>query len=442
MDVTPVDQGAILRSGQAAVPDYAAEMIRRQLAGAQVQQANTEAQRVAAAMNAQQRTQQRQDAYMQEVTAYQAHPTSQGLVNIMARYPEFSEGANRAYQAQDTQAKDADFQATAEIHEAARGGHYALAASQLRTRDAADQAAGHPPDPHHAAILADLESGDPARQRAATEALSGLTAIMAGPERYAAVYGANHPAPHEMNGILYDNDGNPIAQDPRGRVIPGQNGAFYQEQPIANVPMLGGSAAAPSSPAAPVPATGAPTPSASNLPRAGQSMPSGMFQGWQVIGVPGDARRRGNGRVDSHNGVDFRPPAGNPHLTADRPLEVIGGQSGPGAADTPRGRAGITAIVSFPDGAEFNLMHLAAPVQPGHYEPGQVFATAGGTGNAHGSTQIHVQPWGGTQHDPRAYFGRGVGTHSSPVAVRTVQEARALPVGTPYTTPDGQRFVR
>lgn len=242
MDVQPVDQGAILRSGAATVPNLFEDQIRQQLAGAQVQQAQNEAAHVATETARQQYQQQRQQSYAADIAAYQAHPTSQGLVDIMARYPEFSEGAKRAYDAQDQQQRDGDFQFAAEVHDAAQGGHYDIAARRLRERDEADRAAGHPPDPTHAAILADLESGDPARQRAATEALSGTVAIMAGPERYAAVYGAQHPqeALHEVNGILYNNQGVAVAQDPRGRVIPGPNGSFMQLPPVPNIPMLGG----------------------------------------------------------------------------------------------------------------------------------------------------------------------------------------------------------
>lgn len=437
----PIDQGAILQSGRASIQDYAADQLRQQLANAQTQQANTQAQQVHAAISHQQQEQQRQAAYMQEIQAYQQAPTSQGLVNIMARYPEFSEGANRAFQAQDAQARDGDFRFAAEVDSAAQGGHYDVAASRMRERDAADTAAGHPPDPNHAAILADLDSGDPARQRAAADALSGLTAIMAGPERYAAVYNARHPqeALHEVNGILYNNAGVAVSQDPRGRVISGTNGAFYQEQPVAGIPMLGGGQSQPGAPQQPQPAAPA-APAApvqtGNLPRDGQPMRTGMFQGWQVIGVPGDPRRRPGGVEVPHNGVDFRPPANNPHLAADRPLEVV-------STMPDHGISGITAVVRFPDGAQFNLMHLANQPRPGHYDAGQVFATAGNTGNArNGSTQIHVQPWGGTRHDPRQYFGGGVGTTASPIRVRTQAQAQALPPGTIYTTPDNQTLRR
>lgn len=454
MDVQPIDQGSVIRSGFAAVPDYLSQQIQRQLADAQTQQSQAQVMAAQTAHAAQQREAQQLQAYQAAVTQMGDHPTLQQHLQLMRMFPgEYSAAAGRAWEAQDKDQRDTDFSSMAQIHDALRNGHPELAHTLLRARHDADAAAGHP-DPVTEQMLAALDSGDATQIAQATEMARRTAAIMAGPDKFASVYGADEPhvesiAPANV-AIQTNAPGGPrlIGQSPIPAVHAAPNGAFDTQGMTPGVPILGFSGTGPGAPTESVqPATGTPTsaapaPSASNLPRAGQPMPTGMFQGWRVIGVPGDPRRRGNGRVDSHNGVDFQPPAGNPHLTADRPLDVIGGRSDAGDANTPRGRAGITAIVQFPDGAQFNLMHLAAPVQPGHYEPGQVFATAGGTGNAHGSTQIHVQPWGGTQHDPRAYFGGGVGTAASPVRVRTVQQANALPPGTHYTTPDNRSMVR
>lgn len=439
MDVQPIDQGAVLRSGAATVPNYFEDQIRQQLAGAQVQQAQTEAQRVAAALSHQQREQQRQDAYQAALTNLGQNPSSQQLTSLILQFPEFGEDVNRARQGMDQEAQRTDRRQLAEIASAATAGHYDVAAQQWRQRVEADRAAGHETSPVEERVLADLESGDPTRQRAAAAAVGHLFAVTGtnfGEDLKALGLSSDHGF-HEMQGLVLDDDGHPIAQDPRGHYIPGPNGSFYWQAPIPGIPFIGGGTGA-TSPSPPVqgsgPAAASPTPAApstSGLPRSGQPMPAGMFQGWQIIGVPGDPRRRAGGVEVPHQGVDFRPPSNNPHLVADRPLEIV-------ATQPDHGISGITAIVRFPDGAEFNMMHLAAQPRTGHYDAGQVIATAGNTGNARsGSTQIHVQPWGGTQHDPRAYFGAGVGTTASPVRVRTRQQYDALPSGATYIPPDG-----
>lgn len=440
MASAPIDQGAILRSGMAAVPDYAEQQRQQQQLDIQRQQAGATALHAQTAAMHEQREAAETAAFQADVAALGPNPSAADFAHIMVRHPQMSEAINRGYQAMDESQRRTTFQSLAEINAAARGGDYALAARLMRERDQADTAAGHPPDPLHSAIQEALDSGDPARQAIGRDLLERATAAVSGPDHYASVYGTFSRNLHEMNGILYDDDGHAVSQDPRGRVLMGPNGSTSWLPTIPGVPMLGGGSPITPQPMAPQtqePAPPAPPrPSASSLPGNGRPMPTGMFQGWTVIGVPGDPRRRANGAEVPHNGVDFRPPSGNPHLVADRPLDVISSQPA-------HGISGITAIVRFPDGAEFNMMHLAAEPRPGHYDAGQVVATAGNTGNArNGSTQIHVQPWGSTRHDPRAYFGGGVGTHASPVRVRTVQQAQALAPGTIYTTPDGQTVQR
>lgn len=198
-------------------------------------------------------------------------------------------------------------------------------------------------------------------------------------------------------------------------------------------------------------AQGAPTAGATGHltdPGSRAPMTTGPFAGWGVIGVPGDPRARAGGATVPHNGVDFAPPPGRPELRTDRPVTIT-------RVLPDHGISGITAIAQFDDGTQFNLMHLAAPPRLGRYNAGDVIATAGNTGNARGgSTQIHVQPWGGRNTDPRQYFGGGGAAPRSatrspvanaprqPVQVNSPQEAAALPPGTPFRTHDGRLMVR
>lgn len=416
----PIDQGAILQSGRASIQDYAADQLRQQLANAQTQQANTQAQQVHAAISRQQQEQQRQAAYMQEIQAYQQAPTSQGLVNIMARYPEFSEGANRAFQAQDGQQKDADFRSAAEIHGAAIGGHYDLAASQLRARDEADRAAGQSPDPTHAAILADLESGDPARQSAATQALSGIVSYMAGPERFAAVHGALNPAPSniEREAEFYRRTLPPAqyqawlhAQADPTHWVPVTAGGFVQG--VNNEgPLPGAQASDPATPAPPAPPAGGGG-SAHPTTAAALNNPGG-------IRIPG-TRTFARYATPAEGVAAQETLLRNHYLDHPTTIAQVIERYAP-----RRSRGGDNSDAQVNNYISYVARRLGiSPSQP-------IDATFTAP-LAHAMREVET-----------GQRGRGVIAHTpgGRIRVRSMQEATSLAPGTPYETPDGQRFTR
>lgn len=239
--VQPIDQGAILRSGRALIPDYAEQALQEQLLAIRQQEANTGQQAIGARISQQQRENERQDALGAALSQLGDQPSAAQIAEIMFRFPEFGEQIERGWQTMDEGQRASDFQAMAEIHDAARGGNYALAARLVRTRVEADQAAGTEPDPVDQAILSGLESADPGQQRFALDVLERTVARLAGADHYASVYGTFSRDVKEFNGILYDgNTGEPLFQDPRGRIIPGQDGAFYRLNPIEGIPAIGG----------------------------------------------------------------------------------------------------------------------------------------------------------------------------------------------------------
>lgn len=320
----------------------------------------------------------RQAALQARMSALGENPSSSELVRLMVEFPEASEAFKRAFDAQDSDRRRVDFREAAQAHDAARRGSYDLAAQQLRRRVEADRAAGAE-DPYDAAILADLESGDPQRQADATEALRRLAAIMAGEERFAAVYGVDDPklrtvGPTDV--VLDERRGTVVGQSPIPRVIPGENGSFFEQLPAPGVPVLGGGSA---------PASGAPsgqaTPPASpatpvNLP-PGIRPRSPLANG--IVGIEGDqetSARRSRTRNAQVGGVensyhlsgrasDRVPPAGmsmaayaNLLQRLNPSMEVI--NEGDHVHIEPRGQAQASAAVQIRSVQEYNRLPSGA----------------------------------------------------------------------------------
>lgn len=217
------DYGALLGLGPAA-PDYATMMLQRQLGGAQIEGLRSEARaREFATTKAQQEAARLQEyiaaardgigrpasgtifvprdpgpltdptsgiagSMAQEVTP----PQSQGMstsqtVAMMLRFPEFAGKIKEAHELQDAETKGNQLRTMGGVYAAARSGKYDLAAKMWRQRIDADKAAGVDTTLDEG-ILADLESGDAARQRHAVDAL-GTTIATLNPEKFAETYG-------------------------------------------------------------------------------------------------------------------------------------------------------------------------------------------------------------------------------------------------------------
>jgi hypothetical protein len=264
-DVQPIDQGAILASGRAVVPDYMAEQIRQQLANAQTQQAQAQMLSAQTAHATQQREAAQLAAYQAAVTSMGPNPTLQQHLQLMRMFPgEYSAAAGRAWEAQDKDTRDTDFSQMAQVHDALRNGHPELAGRILQTRHDADAAAGHP-DPVTEQMLAAINSGDPTQIAQAQEMARRTAAIMAGPEHFKDVYGADEPhvesiAPAHV-ALQTNAPGGPrvLGQSPIPAVHAAPNGAFVSQGPTPGVAILGGGTPG-AAPIAPVGAPGTPAP--------------------------------------------------------------------------------------------------------------------------------------------------------------------------------------
>lgn len=187
-----VDQGAILRSGAALIPDLQAQLAQQQQLDIQRQQANTASLGLQRQLMEDQREQATANAYAADVAAIGKLPREaqpQAIVALMAKYPKQSEALKRAYDAQDETVKASDFRAAAEVYSLVQNGAADKAAALIRKRIDADKAAGLDTSDDEDIAVA-LESGDPAKIQQAAAQIGWQLSTAAGPEKFAATFGA------------------------------------------------------------------------------------------------------------------------------------------------------------------------------------------------------------------------------------------------------------
>lgn len=177
------DYGALLRSGAASVPDYAADEAQKQLRQIQMLDARTK-------LAEQQREFQEQDSFQHDLTGVLTSPSAQGYSALIAKHPKFAQQVKSSWDLMDKAKQDSDLQSGSEIYAAAANGKYDLAATLLQRRIEADKAAGQPVDPHDQTLLDGLKSDDPVQQKAAMGMIGYGLAAITGPDKFEQTLGA------------------------------------------------------------------------------------------------------------------------------------------------------------------------------------------------------------------------------------------------------------
>lgn len=236
------DYGALIRSGQAIVPDFAAEAARRQMMTMQRQELGM---RLAAA----QREQDEADAFDADLDSVLANPNAAAYSQLILRHPKQAEKVKAAWNLLEASRQQTDLTQMGEIYAAAANGRYDLAAANLKRRIDSQKANDAEPDADDQAILQMLESGDPEQQRAALGMTGLLLAAVTGPDKFAATYGNLTDAEEDFTlspgSIRYGSDGRVIASAPFApralSVSPGETVIEYQ--PGGGGPTSGGGGA-------------------------------------------------------------------------------------------------------------------------------------------------------------------------------------------------------
>jgi hypothetical protein len=177
------DYGALIRSGQATVPDYATEELRRQ----QIAIAKSQETRLAAEAK---READEQEGFQHDLATIMTNPTARGYSALIAKHPKFAQQVKSSWDVMDGARRDADLQSMSEIYSAAANGKHDLAAALMKRRIESDKAAGQPDDPHDQAILDALNSGDPVQQKGALGMIGVTLSAVTGPDKFEQTLGA------------------------------------------------------------------------------------------------------------------------------------------------------------------------------------------------------------------------------------------------------------
>lgn len=387
--VQPIDQGSIIRSGQAIVPDYAAQQaLSQQMALQQSQQRLAQASFFQKQQEAQREVDEETN-YQNDLAQYLKTNNPQELIRLAAKYPKKSEGIKRAFDAQDQVVKDADLRQAVSILSYVKNGKPDLAAKSLEDRIAKARAAGEPDDPQDMAVLEALNSGDPARIREAEGLITYQVASITGVDKFSQTYKDLNPEDKKdplQKKVEYLRS---IGRDDLAE-------AALSEQGLLTVPGAGvyrisdfaeGGGLASDGGAAP-PTSAAPT----DIIKDGRSAIQTIFPGITVT----DNVRDPNSKLGKANPNSFHVKTG-------------------GAVD-------VKPIpgMSFPQ--------FINQIKAAGYKVAEAKNEVG-KGRSKWATGDH---W-------HVVLAGGPGI---PVKVKSIQQARALPKGTVFFTPDGKRKIR
>jgi hypothetical protein len=229
------DYGALLRSGAASVPDYAADEARKQLAAVQIGQERRLEQ-------AQQHELADEESFQGDLTSYLTNPTPQGASMLVLKHPKHAEQLKTGFEMQDKAKQDSDFRAMGEVYSAATAKKYDVAAALMQRRIEGDKQAGQ--DTSHDQMIYDaLSSGDPVQQKAAV-GMVGFTLSSIKPDKFNETYGSLNKDKGgftlDAGATRYDSDGNVVVESPYIKTADG--GILERDNPGGGDPASPGAA--------------------------------------------------------------------------------------------------------------------------------------------------------------------------------------------------------
>lgn len=373
-----LDYASIMRGGQALVPNMREQMMQRELLDLQRGQAEVQQQGAALKQAETLREIQRQEAFQRDLDAALLDGSPQAIQRLMLRYPELASDIKPAWEAMDERQRQTDLTQIGTIFARANAGDIGGAAAALRERIQADREAGVA-DPQDEAILAGLESDNPIEQRAAVASI-GIMLASLNPDKFGEVYGKINPAESQTQTErlveFYRREGRP---DLAEQVMLNEATDIVVGEPGAPI-MTKEQALALARGGGGVPTTGGGGPVSTAVPATGSAIEQAALAA--VPGLTVTSRQRSPAKNRAVGGV-----ANSFHLT-DQARDFV----------PPQG---------------MSMTQLATRLKQAL--PGFDVINEG--------DHVHVEP-----------------TSRGPVRVRSVQEARKLPPGTEFLTPDGRRM--
>lgn len=186
----PIDQGSILRSGAAVVPDFANQMLQRQQMQLMQREQAMQGQQFQLKQAQDQRKLAEDASYEASMQEYLADPKPERLIGLMAQYPDRHEGLKKAYDASKGESAANDLQQSVEVYSLAKNGRIDKASERLKARIAADEAAGMDVSQDRE-VLAMLQ--DPETQKQALGLMEMSVALAMGQDKFTDTFKALNP---------------------------------------------------------------------------------------------------------------------------------------------------------------------------------------------------------------------------------------------------------
>ncbi|ABD27429.1 hypothetical protein Saro_2994 [Novosphingobium aromaticivorans DSM 12444] len=396
-----LDYAAIMRAGQSLVPDIQEQMflndqrkMQQQARELQVQQARTAQERQVAFRTAAQQA------------AMSADPKAIG--NLMIAFPEFADQIKPGWQALSEDARRRNLTQSGTVFMRAKNGDAKGAAALLRQRYEADLAAGHADETTKELIDA-FESGDPMQVQQAT-ATVGMILAADDPSKFADTYGKLFPS----------DDKSPFAKEYNDRVrLFGKEAAdqWAATQDEKFIPVQQGGSVFRASDL-----MGGGGIVATREQQAESDRMRAMFPNAPQYATDstkgGDQSTAGRGIAPTGSAIESAAMAAVPGLTVTSRQRSPGKNASVGGVDDSYHLTDQARDFVPPKGMGMGaLRDRLAKAFPGFDVINE-------------GDHVHIEPGKGTPHA------------AGPVRVRSVQEARKLPSGTMFVTPDGRTMRR
>lgn len=187
-----LDYASILQSGQNLVPNLRDQLVQDAVMKMREAEFNAvQQQREAQAQAAQQQAEQGA-AFQRDLEDAMLTGDPRKILALRMRYPDLAKGMKEAFDSLDEEERRRNLTQIGTIYARGQAGDFTGAASILRQRIEADRQAGAA-DPQDEAMLEELESGIPSRQKAALAAV-GIQLAAIEPDKFGETYAKLNPA--------------------------------------------------------------------------------------------------------------------------------------------------------------------------------------------------------------------------------------------------------
>jgi hypothetical protein len=186
------NDSAMVAGGMALVPNLREQLVQDALMKQREQEFQWQREDRAAQAAAAEKAAQQQAAFQQDLEDALLSGDPRKIMALRFRHPEFAKGMKDAFDALDEDTRRTNLTQIGTIFARANAGDAKGAADVLRQRIEDDRKVGMA-DPQDEAILAELESGDPQRVRAASATI-GIQLAAVEPDKFSETYGKLNPS--------------------------------------------------------------------------------------------------------------------------------------------------------------------------------------------------------------------------------------------------------